>query len=125
MSVTDRNGAAGMEIKNIKNCALCKANATYFFKLNRAELLFVYWTRFEVAVMDGRNGRLIRCVIVQLIRAIGIINALAISPLNTKEGSPYFRSFIRLVCASNTAYTKKNDILLFNKCWDQNYCVIY
>lgn len=48
--------------------------------------------------MDGRNGRLIRCVIVQLIRAIGIINALAIIPLNTEEGSaPYFRSFLARV----------------------------
>lgn len=35
--------------------------------------------------MDDRNGRLIRCVIVQLIQ--GIINAIAISPLNTEEGS--------------------------------------
>jgi len=52
--------------------------------------------------MDGRNGRLIRCVIVQLIRTASIINALAISPLNTEEGS--VRVYGVNTYSKNTAY---------------------
>ena len=66
--------------------------------------------------MDGRNGRLIRCVIVQLIRAASIINALAISPLNTEEGSVRVYGVFEHILQKYGIYTiilKKNDIFSF------------